>query len=149
MGSLDAGPRWSGSVGWGSNKLAASQFACDYHQGLRDFWSELLNCLIKFNHATLDDSQPAAQYWAQTKSASPHLSLPMICGPSWFFLPQLVGSTEKREEPQLSIAGGLSQSSHSVWPEVIYFGGVTLNMITARLQKILQTATFQNWRKKL
>ena len=29
-------------------------------------------------------------------------------------LAQLVGSTEKREEPQLSIAGGLSQSSHSV-----------------------------------
>ena len=69
--------------------------------------------------------------------------------PRRLHLSQLVGSTEKREEPQLSIAGGLSQSSHSVWPEVIYFGGVTLNMITARLQKILQTATFQNWRKKL
>ena len=40
-GSSEAGPRSSGSVGWGRNKWAASQLACALHQGLRDFWSEL------------------------------------------------------------------------------------------------------------
>ena len=36
----------------------------------------------------------------------------------------------------------LSENSHSVLPEVIYSGGVALNMINGSLQKILQTATF-------
>ena len=36
----------------------------------------------------------------------------------------------------------LSKNSHSVLPEVIYSGGVALNMINGSLQKILKTTTF-------
>ena len=36
----------------------------------------------------------------------------------------------------------LSENSHSVLPEVIYSGGVALNIINGSLQKMLQTATF-------
>ena len=59
--------------------MAACQFACWLSCRLGDLWSELLNCLIKFNHTTymIVNWQFSTE---QTKSALPYLFLPIIFG---------------------------------------------------------------------